>query len=389
MSKEHPQSLWRWICVRVLALAISSVLLITLCMWLNYAIFNVWIIYHMPPEVRTEFALLREQPELNPTRFHQIVDEGWGLRYSEPNLASSDWMMVAILTLIMIPFIIVLGLRAARPLSAQVSQLAKASGAVARGEFATRAVLAEKVPMELIRLTEDFNVMTEQLERYDRELRASHVAMAHELRSPLTAAMGRLQGMIDGVFAAEPQQLEMVMKQLQYLSRLSDELLLLSLADAGQLTLSKSDTNLADILYERIAWLKPQAALVGMSIVVNSSPSCQYTGDPFRLGQVFTILMENALRYAAEGGQLTIEVLKNDRGYEVAFRDHGPGVTAEFLPSIFERFTRADSSRARHSGGCGLGLSIARAICVAHGGTISAQRPDGGGLLLRVSLPLA
>lgn len=387
MRSTQPQSLWRWICVRVLALAISSVVLIALCMWLSYGILNFWIISHMSPEMRAEFALLRDQPELNPARFHQIVDQGWGLRYSEPTIATSDWAMVGILVLIVIPFIIVLGLRAARPLSAQVSQLANAAGAVARGEFGTRAVVAEKVPMELIRLTEDFNVMTQQLERYDRELRASHVAMAHELRSPLTAAMGRLQGMIDGVFAAEPQQLQMVMKQLQYLSRLSDELLLLSLADAGQLKLSKSATNLTDILHERVIWLKPQATAADMAITVIAPAQCRYTGDPFRLGQVFTILMENALRYAAEGGRLVIDIAKNDRGHEITFRDYGPGVPTEFLPTIFERFTRADSSRARHSGGCGLGLSIARAICQAHGGTIKATQPENGGLLISIFLP--
>jgi signal transduction histidine kinase len=80
----------------------------------------------------------------------------------------------------------------------------------------------------MIRFAADFNKMTGQLARYDKELRASHVAMAHELRSPLTAAIGRLQGMLDGVFDTQPQQLEMVMKQLQHLNRLTDELHLLS-----------------------------------------------------------------------------------------------------------------------------------------------------------------
>lgn len=387
MKKPQHQSLWRWICLRVLTLAIGSVVLIALCMWLRFVIQNLWILHHMPVSMREEFALLREQPALNLARFHQIVDERWGIRYSDPSIASSDWITVGVLVLTVIPFIVVLGLRAARPLSAQVSRLAAAAGSVARGEFSTRAEKVEKAPAELIQLTENFNAMTGQLERYDRELRASHVAMAHELRSPLTAAIGRLQGMIDGVFEPEPQQLNMVMKQLRHLSRLTDELHLLSLADAGQLQLTPVTLNLTDLLLERAAWLKPQAEVAGMAIEINPSQPYTCVGDPFRLAQVFTILMENALRYAAEGARLEVNVRKLAGGIEIAFRDFGPGVTAGFLPDMFERFTRAESSRARDSGGSGLGLSIARAICVAHGGTIRATLPDSGGLQISVFLP--
>jgi len=387
MKKEQHQSLWRWICVRVLTLAIGSVVLIALCMWLRFVVQNLWILYHMPQALRDEFALLRQQPALNLPRFHQIIDERWGISYSDPSIASSDWITVGVLVLIVIPFIVVFGLRAARPLSAQVSRLATAAGAVARGEFSTRAGQVKKAPTELVQLTENFNAMTEQLERYDRELRASHVAMAHELRSPLTAAIGRLQGMIDGVFEPEPQQLNMVMKQLQHLSRLTDELHLLSLADAGQLTLSKSTLNLTELLLERAAWLKPQAEAAGVAFEVDPRVVCQYLGDPFRLAQVFTILMENALRYAPEGARVSISLRTLSDRQEIVFRDYGPGVPAEFLPAMFERFTRADSSRARHSGGSGLGLSIARAICVAHGGTIRATLPEDGGLQMTVSLP--
>lgn len=193
--------------------------------------------------------------------------------------------------------------------------------------------------------------------------------------------------MLDGVFRLEPQQLKMVMNQLQLLSRLTDDLHLLSLAEAGQLTLHKGTLNLTEVLKERATWLKPQAEACGMIISVKTQASAFYFGDIFRLGQVFTIIMENALRYATEGGYLNIDIQHNSNGYEIAFQDKGPGVSDEFLPTMFERFTRADSSRARHSGGSGLGLSIAQAICVEHGGRISATLPVEGGLLLTVHLP--
>ncbi|KAA8995758.1 two-component sensor histidine kinase [Affinibrenneria salicis] len=389
MNNVEHHSLWRWICVRILALAIGSVIVIALCMWLRFAIQNIWVLHRMPVALRQEFELLLQNPDINLARFHQIVDSWWGVRYSDPSITSADWILVGVLVVVMIPFIVFMGLKTARPLSVQFSRLAAASEAVTRGEFGMQAELVQKTPTEMARFTRDFNAMTQQLARYERELRASHVAMAHELRSPLTAAIGRLQGMLDGVFQADPQQLGMVMKQLQHLNRLIEELHLLSLAEAGRLVLERRELNLTELLRERVAWLKPQTEQAGMSIRIVADEFCMYTGDAFRLGQVFTVLMENALRYAGEGKQLTIAIRRGDNGYDIDFQDNGPGVDADFLSDMFERFSRADSSRARHSGGSGLGLSIARAICMAHGGSISASLPAEKGLLITLRLPKA
>ncbi|QTF09721.1 two-component sensor histidine kinase [Brenneria izadpanahii] len=389
MKNIKYHSLWRWICVRILALAIGTVIVIALCMWLRFAIQNIWVLHHMPPMLREEFEMLRQHPETDLARFHQIVDTWWGVSYSEPSVASADWLMVGVLVAVMIPFIVVMGLKSALPLSVQFSRLAAASEAVTRGQFGTQAELVDKAPTEMARFTRDFNAMTHQLARYEHEMRASHVAIAHELRSPLTAAIGRLQGMIDGVFMADPQQLGMVMKQLQHLNRLIDELHLLSLAEAGRLELDRRVLDLAELLRERAAWLRPQSEKTGMSINVIAAMPCAYVGDAFRLGQAFSVLMENALRYASEGKQLNIEIQPAGKGYQIAFRDYGPGVDPEFLSCMFDRFTRADSSRARHSGGSGLGLSLARAICAAHGGSINAALPAGKGLLITIHLPEA
>lgn len=389
MNNTTYQSLWRWICGRILALAIGTVILIALCMWLRFAIQNYWILHKMPAALRDEFLVLMEDPQINPARFHDIVDSWWGLSYSTPTIASADWLMVGVLVLVMIPFIVFMGLKYARPLSIQFSRLRDAAEEVTQGEFGRQAELVKDAPAEMIRFASDFNVMTRQLARYDRELRASHVAMAHEIRSPLTAAIGRLQGMLDGVFDPTPQQLGMVMKQLQHLSRLTDELHLLSLADAGQLTLNRQVFSLDELLREQAVWLKPQADGAGIGVSIDGAQPCPYHGDAFRLGQVFTILMENALRYGQRGGHLSIHLSRQQQEYRIDFCDNGPGVDADFLPVMFDRFTRAETSRARHSGGSGLGLSIARAICLAHGGSISASLPAAGGLQISVILPAA
>lgn len=329
MNKNNHQSLWRWICVRILLLAIGSVIVIAICMWVRFALVNLWILHHMPIAVRNELTLLLDNPATNPARFHQIVDQWWGIEYSVPSIASADWIMMGVLVAVTIPLILILGLRSARPLSAQFSRLASAAGAVSRGQFSTRADPVKGAPTELVQFTEDFNTMARKLARYDRELRASHVAMAHELRSPLTAAIGRLQGVLDGVFEPDPRQLEMVMKQLIHLSRLIEELHLLSLADAGQLSLDKCEIDIAELLRERVIWLTPQSEAVDMIISVDVEVDCRYVGDPFRLGQVFTILMENALRYASERlpetGQMDDSFLFIPSGIAVAVQDHRTG----------------------------------------------------------------
>lgn len=125
--------------------------------------------------------------------------------------------------------------------------------------------------------------------------------------------------------------------------------------------------------------MRPQAELQGFTFTLESHTSPSLLVDPYRMGQVFIILMDNALRYAKEGRHQEISLCDEPGFLAVRFRDYGPGVSSEFLPHMFERFARAESSRARSSGGSGLGLSIARAICELHRGSLDAEiAPEGG-----------
>lgn len=297
MNNTNRYSLWRWICLRILTLAIGTVVIIVLCMWLRFEIHNYWVMHHMPTALREEFEALRQHPHTNPARFHEIIDAWWGIECADPSVASPDWIMVGVLVVVMIPFIVLTGLRSARPLYPSV----RSFEGLSTGNHSGHIHYAGDACQPSLRFAQDFNSMTQQLARYERELHTSHVAMTHELRSPLTAAIGRLQGMLDGVFTPEPQQLAMVMKQLQHLNRLIDDLHLISLADADRLVLDRREHNLADLMRERAAWLKPQSEAAGMLITVQADTPCPYVGDAFRLGQTFTVLMENALRYASEG----------------------------------------------------------------------------------------
>ncbi len=144
---------------------------------------------------------------------------------------------------------------------------------------------------------------------------------------------------------------------------------------------------LDELLKERATWIMPQADAHRFTIRLHHSQACPFKGDTFRMGQVFTILMENALRYGRDGGHLDVTLHYANGQYYLEFRDDGPGVSSQFLPEMFNRFSREEQSRARHSGGSGLGLSIASAICQAHGGSISASLPETGGLAVTILLP--
>ena len=310
-------TLWRWICTRLLSLAVGSTMLIIAILWLRYFLPLVWIERKITPDDKRELARLQENPLLDIDRYHQLIDKWYGINFSDPSFDPSDWLLVGGLLAAVIPIFILLTLRAVRPVSLHISRLAQVAKAITEGDFGVRAHRPPTMPQEIGELTDKLNIMSSQLARYDRELKASHVALAHELRSPLTAAMGRLQGMLDGVFEPTQDQLATIMRQLQHLNRLTDDLHLLSLADAGHLYLSVQQIAIEEVLREKISWLKPRLTALDFDVRLEGSPKVVCEADHFRVGQVFSILLDNALRYAPEGKRLDIRLSadRTRRGY--------------------------------------------------------------------------
>ncbi len=380
--------LWRWVSTRVVVLVIGTAITVGFCMWLRFAVWNAIVVRRMPDPVRIEFQHLLADPHHDQHRLLQIIDQYYGLDYVYPEIANADWWTLGGLLLTAMPVILLLGWWMSRPASRQFSHVAHAARQVARGDFSTRASVIERAPEELTHLALDFNAMIAKLEQYEREIQDSSAILAHELRTPLNAAMGRLQGMIDGVFAPEPEQLLMIMRKLEQLNRLVADLHLLSLARAGQLVLDKSQFHLNEMISECLSWAAPQIERIAMRVNQRIDPALMVEADRNRLRQVFSILIDNTLRYAADGGQLDVDAFISNDCVTTEFSDRGCGIDPKDLARIFDRFWRAESSRARHSGGSGLGLSIASAICIAHGGSITAVNRGGGGAAVRVSLPI-
>ena len=160
-----------------------------------------------------------------------------------------------------------------------------------------------------------------------------------------------------------------------------------SLADAGHLHLSYQNMALDEVIKEKIAWLRPRLMEMDFDIRLYGESKVCFSADHSRIGQVISILLDNAMRYASEGKKLDIYYGKSSGMVFVQVKDFGKGVSEAFLEVIFTRFSRAEASRSRHSGGSGLGLSIAKAICEAHGGNMQALRNDAGGLTISFQIP--
>ncbi|GFM80127.1 two-component sensor histidine kinase [Pseudomonas cichorii] len=367
----------------------AAIVLIALSMWTHFLLSEWETQQRMPVETRLELEQLRSDPRRNEARLWQISAQYYDIEDVVPGISNKDWFLLAFLVAAALPVILLCGLLFSRPLSSQFSAIAKVARSVAQGDFNTRLPVTHKGPEELQRLVSDFNSMTTQLHRYEQEVRESSAVIAHELRTPLNASMGRVQGMIDCVFPRDAEQLNMVKRQLDQLSKLVDDLHLLSLARAGQLQLDKTRFALDKLIDERLTWFSDSLANAGIQPTVDIAPDLHIEADRDRMGQVVNILIDNVLRYAAQGRELHIYAIGNKDKVSVAFADRGPGFEEKDLDLVFNRFWRAERSRARYSGGSGLGLSIARAICLEHDASISAENRDGGGSVITAELPQA
>jgi two-component system OmpR family sensor kinase/two-component system sensor histidine kinase BaeS len=258
-----------------------------------------------------------------------------------------------------------------------------AAQAVAAGDLAARVPV--EGPGDLRSLSDSFNRMTEALERNDRERRAMLTDIAHELRTPLTVMRGKLEGFIDGVYPVNESTIAPVLAETYTLERLVDDLRLLTLAESRQLHFDLRPADLGDLAARAVSLFQAEADEKRIALTLAVAPDTPaVAADAQRVSQVIGNLISNALRYAPEGGAVNITV----RDASLSVSDNGPGVTEADLPHLFDRFWRGERSRARASGGAGLGLAIARQLIEAQGGTIAAHNRPEGGLAVTFTLPI-
>jgi signal transduction histidine kinase len=256
--------------------------------------------------------------------------------------------------------------------------------------------LGERLPHggsgdELDRLTEVFNAMTERLNQSFARMREFTLHASHELKTPLTVMHGELETALQDqtLSAGQRERLESELDEVQRLAKIVDGLTLLAKADAGQVALARQPVRLDELLREACADAQSLARPYAVVVTMTASEELTVTGDRHRLRQLLLNLTDNAVKYNAPNGTVSLSLRRAGDSAELAIANTGPGIPAETLPRIFDPFCRGDSSHSQVVDGSGLGLSIARWITQAHGGTIEITSQPNCLTMARVRLPLA
>jgi signal transduction histidine kinase len=287
---------------------------------------------------------------------------------------------------------LILGAVLSFQITAPLRQLKKAAAAIAQGDLNQRVAIASRD--ELGELGLAFNRMAENLSSAETQRLHLTADIAHELRTPLAAMQGTLEGLQDGVLPLDQEQLAALHSETLLLNRLVGDLRLISLAEAGQLKLERQAVSPNEWMQGLIERMRSQAGLQHVQLRANLEPGLPDLWiDSDRITQVLNNLVANALRYTPAGGSIDLTLTRAGDQVRFAVEDSGPGIAAEALPHIFARFYRADTSRTRASGGSGLGLAIVKQLVEAHGGRVWAESPvvpgeNGAGFGTRVCFTL-
>lgn len=337
---------------------------------------------HMPPAARAELNELVQRGERNSDRYFQLYERYGG---DIPGIADLGFMFL-IGTVSMIVgggAVTILARRISRPITA----VAKAAAQVSAGDRSVR-VYKGTTPGETGELVDSFNKMAADIEAYERERTVLSAGIAHELRTPLTILKGRLHGLADGVIDPATGEADRLLRQVEQLSRIVEDLRTLAHADAGELDLDRRQIDLETVLRTAVADLRPSAAERGVSLAESYQP-VRISGDPVRLTQVFTNILTNAIKHAPDGSRVEV-ALAVETGFAVAsVTDEGQGFLPEDEQRLFTPFWRAGADKRAGRPGSGLGLALAAKLTEAHGGRIEPRnRTDRSGARFSVWLPL-
>ena len=295
---------------------------------------------------------------------------------------------------------VLLSLLLARQLTNPLRRLEAAAQRITQGDLSKRVEIVSSD--EIGHVAESFNEMAESLEEAEETKQRMIADISHELRPPLTAVRTALEGLRDGLIEPNEETFASLHDRILLFTRLVNDLHQLTLADTGRLSIRRTPCRLETVIEGIVDTIGVQAEDAGLELSERIAPDLPTVHvDPHRIEQVLLNLLANAIRHTPEGGWLEIVASSPaEKTVEIEVRDSGPGLASEDLAHVFDRFYRADASRTRtrpedpssidapDAGGAGLGLSIAKALVEAHGGTIHAENTPEGGACFRIRLPV-
>ena len=273
-----------------------------------------------------------------------------------------------------------------RAILRQVGALTYAARRMENGDLSQRVLVNSRD--EIGELAQAFNSMADSLARTEQLRRTMVTDVAHELRTPLTNLRGYLEALRDGVTPASPSIVDSLYEEAMLLNQLVDDLQDLTLAEAGRLRLWREPVEAYTLLVTAAQAMQPRAHQQGVELVVLPA-NASVQADPQRIGQVLRNLLANALMHTPASGTIELRAEPTLDGVRFEVRDTGCGIAPEHLPNVFERFYRADGSRARATGGAGIGLAVVKQLVEAHGGSVSVSSELGKGSVFGFELDYA
>ncbi len=288
--------------------------------------------------------------------------------------------VITVLAGIVIVAVIGRGLRGA---ARSLDRIVEATVRVEDGDYGVRIGRTESNLPPIHALAEGFDSMAARLEADEEGRRTLLADISHELRTPLAVVTGNLEAIVDGVYPADAAHLTPIIEETRVLERLIDDLRTVALSEAGTLPLHPEPCDPEVLIGEVIRSFTPPTTAASVTLLTEIDGDLPILEvDPVRIREVLANLVSNALRHTPAGGTITVAGSSTPTTVELRVTDTGPGIDPDVLPHVFDRFVKGESSR-----GSGLGLAIARGLVEAHGGTITAASPSGGGTTFRVGLP--
>ncbi|RQU45215.1 sensor histidine kinase [Burkholderia cenocepacia] len=293
-----------------------------------------------------------------------------------------EWVWITSTTLVGLLIAVIVAINLSRRILVPLNSVTDSIRRVARGDLGARAVAGDRSLKEAALLADNFNALASELQRVTDEQTFWNAAIAHELRTPVTVLRGRLQGLAEGVFTPSDALYRSLLAQVEGLTRLIEDLRVVSLADSGHLSIEIRDTDLAADVRAVVDVFAHALQAAGQHPELDLDPR-RMRCDPVRIRQALLALLENARRHAAPGA-IRIQTRIEDGMCRLRVEDDGPGIPTEFAPHVFQAFRRVDESQP---GGTGLGLAVVAAIAHAHRGEALCLPTGAGGTRFEVQWP--
>lgn len=278
-----------------------------------------------------------------------------------------------------------IGYYSARRISQPILQTIDATGQISQGDYEIRIDEKSNVK-EVDELIKSVNHLAGSLGKQENLKKQLTSDVAHELRTPLTTLQTHMEAMIEGVWDPTIERLQSCHDEILRITKIVKDLESLEIVENGNLVLEKTDINLNDVVFVALKNFEMQLSQKRMTIQVEGK-SPVISADMGRISQVVINLLNNAIKYTHDGGEIRVTLSESQENVVMQIQDNGVGISSEELPYIFERFYRADKSRNRMTGGSGIGLTIVKSIILAHDGVVEVQSEQGKGSVFTVTLP--